>query len=446
MSAAVAHAYDDWLKVEIEEMEFVGQVRSCDTGGVVVNVQGLGQRRVKHAEVLGPCDPPAAVSNGRAPEPAVIPRDISADEVLTLPLAAVEPFARNPRQFKKLADGSVDPDQHGLRELAASLAALGQQQPIIVRALGEDRYSLVDGERRYHATAIAGLKTLRAVVRELTDEEALAATVAASNHSEPYGIRDRARAVSWLLGGGRTQQEVAELLGINQPSVSVLQRVFSLPGPVQEFIEQGLLSFGHVRMLVRDHLVRHPKIVTRIAELAVEQEAPVKALECEIPFEALLPAEMLRALRPQPSLAMEDMPRPQRTVTETHTETNKTVVTTGSPAAPAEAEGPASEPFTDEVSEAEQPPAPPAAPEAATAPAEAPASVPVAADEPAPEPLQVIAGPPDDAPGKLCAVTTDCVDWIAASGLNVRGYLWRLKNAAYTRGVDAATLLAQLEA
>jgi hypothetical protein len=130
--------------------------------------------------------------------------------------------------------------------------------------------------------------------------------VAASNLSEPYGIRDRARAVTWLLSGGRTQTQVAELLGIDQGAVSILQRVFALPGPVQELIDQGKLRFGHVRYLVRDHLLLHPKILIRIAEIAAARDARVKDLEPEIPFEAELPIEMMRALRPQERLVLEE--------------------------------------------------------------------------------------------------------------------------------------------
>lgn len=356
MSSPTEYAFDSWLRVQVNGDEYDGQVRSSDSAGVVVNIVGMGQRRVKHAEIVDTIDAPSRPAGApvTAPTSAVDTESPTTpvDEVLTIPLASVVPFLRNPRQFKRLEDGSVDPDQHGLRQLAQSLCTLGQQQPASVRLLPDGRYGLIDGERRYHGLALANLTTINVIVREMDDAEALAATVAASNLSEPYGIRDRARAVTWLLSEKRTQTEVAELLGIDQPSVSILQRVFALPGPVQELVEQGKLRFGHVRYLVRDHLLQHPKILIRIAEIAAAKEARVRDLEPEIPFEAELPVEMVRALRPQERMVLEETLTPSSAeaqngtvapqdtnrvphssgVTETRTETNTVKTTTTTPA------------------------------------------------------------------------------------------------------------------
>lgn len=359
MSAINEYPFDSWLRVSLDDEEYAGQVRSSDSAGVVVNIVGLGQRRVKHAEVIGPIEAPSVLFSAPSEtQIPTVPAEAAAptldDKVLTIPLDTVVPFVQNPRQFQRLPSGEVDPAQHGLRQLAESIRTLGQQQPATVRGLAEGGYGLVDGERRFHALALAGIPTIRVLVQELNDADALAATVAASNHAEPYDIRTRARAVTRLLAEKRTQGQVAELLGIDQPAVSVLQRVFALPGPVQELIDQGKLRFGHVRYLVRDHLLQHPTILTRIAEIAAARDARVRDLEPEIPFEAELPEEMVKALRPQERLVLEETLSPapadpqndtsaaQDTnrvphssgLTETRTETNtvKTTVTTPAPA------------------------------------------------------------------------------------------------------------------
>ena len=251
---------------------------------------------------------PPAPQGTPAPAPLYPTCDNSA--AVTVSLCQIQPFELNPREFKKLPGGSIDPDQHGLRALAESLVAHGQQQPIIVRPLGDGRFGLVDGERRYWAAHLAGLAEVRVEVRALDDLQALVSTIAASSHAEAYPIADQARAVQFLRARDRSQEEIAKLLGTNQQTVSTLSRFARLPGEVQQLVRDGQLQLGHVRQLVRDHLVRVPKAVIWIAQRAVETRASVRHLEYEIPFEVEMPRELLRQLRAQPAMELPPNPEP----------------------------------------------------------------------------------------------------------------------------------------
>lgn len=242
------------------------------------------------------------------PAPAPLYPTCDNAAAVTVELSRIEPFPLNPREFRKLPDGSIDPDQHGLRALAASLTTHGQQQPIIVRPLGHGRFGLVDGERRYWAATLSGLSEVRVEVRELDDLQALVSTIAASSHAEAYPIADQARAVRYLLAKDRSQAEIAGLLGTNQQTISVLSRYNGLPGQVQQLVRDGHLQLGHVRQLVREHLLRVPKALIWIAEHAVETHASVRRLEAEIPFEEEMPADLVRQLRPQPAMELAEPP------------------------------------------------------------------------------------------------------------------------------------------
>lgn len=300
---------NDRIAVDRGGVEWVGWVRALNgETGALMQWDNGSQGSMLWSEPWRklPKEEPAQPKS--TPPPLYPTCDNSA--AVTIELARIQPFELNPREFKKLPDGTVDPDQHGLRELAASLIAQGQEQPIIVRPLGNGKFGLVDGERRYWAATLAGMTELRVDVRERDDAQALADTIAATCHARPYSLADQARAVEFLLSlpGKRSQEDVATMLGCTQQDVSALSRFRALPAQVQELVKQDRLKLGHVRQLVRDHLRRAPKALIWIAEHAAETRASVRALEAEIPFEDEMPAELRKALRPQPVMELETAP------------------------------------------------------------------------------------------------------------------------------------------
>ncbi len=158
--------------------------------------------------------------------------DVAAGFAL-LPVANIAPHPDQPR--RKF-------DEAPLGELAASIAARGVIQPVIVRPLGEGRYQLVAGERRWRAAQIAQVHEIPALIRDLDEREDL----------NPI---EEARAYNRLADGlgdgeGLTQTEIARMVDKSRSHVANLQRLLTLPAPVIELVEEGQLSMGHARALV----------------------------------------------------------------------------------------------------------------------------------------------------------------------------------------------------
>ncbi len=168
-----------------------------------------------------------------------------------LPVARIEPHPDQPRRRF---------DEAPLAELAASIAARGVIQPVIVRPLGEGRYQLVAGERRWRAAQIAQVHEIPALVRDLDEREVTALALIENLQREDLNPIEEARAYSRLaegLGGGTaggagglTQAEIAKMVDKSRSHVANLQRLLTLPAPVIELVEEGRLSMGHARALV----------------------------------------------------------------------------------------------------------------------------------------------------------------------------------------------------
>ena len=142
-------------------------------------------------------------------------------------------------------------DEAALAELAASIAARGVIQPVIVTARGEGRYQLVAGERRWRAAQRAQLHEIPAIIRELSDREVTALALIENLQREDLNPIEEARAYHRLAEDeGLTQAEIAKLVDKSRSHVANLQRLLSLPSLVIELVEEGRLSMGHARALI----------------------------------------------------------------------------------------------------------------------------------------------------------------------------------------------------
>jgi ParB family chromosome partitioning protein len=165
----------------------------------------------------------------------------------TLPLAIMQPGAFQPRR---------EIHQQPLEELAASIKENGVIQPIIVRPLpsgtpGGARYEIVAGERRWQAAKLAGLQDIPAIVRELSDRQALAVGLIENIQREELTATEEARALKQLTQEfSLTQQEVADSVGRSRAAVSNLIRLLDLPAAVVVLIDSKALSMGHARALL----------------------------------------------------------------------------------------------------------------------------------------------------------------------------------------------------
>jgi ParB family chromosome partitioning protein len=185
-------------------------------------------------EALLPARPASAPAVPPDAEPAGTPLDIPLDRI-----------DRNPFQTRS----SFDPAK--LTELAQSIAATGVVQPIIVRPLPDGRYQLINGERRLLASKEAGKATVPAILRTVSDEQAMEMTIVENLQRADLNPMEQARAYQRLSNDFKmTQEQMAIRTGKERASVANFLRLLRLPEAIQAKVESGDLSFGHARTLL----------------------------------------------------------------------------------------------------------------------------------------------------------------------------------------------------
>ncbi|WP_397546925.1 ParB/RepB/Spo0J family partition protein [Rhodothermus marinus] len=151
----------------------------------------------------------------------------------------------NPYQPRK------DFDEEALDELARSIAQLGIIQPITVRALGNNEFEVISGERRLRAARRAGLKRVPAYVREADTEEMLEMALVENVQREELNPIEVALGYQRLIEEcGLTQEQVAEKVGKNRATVANFLRLLKLPPRIQASLRDGTITAGHARALI----------------------------------------------------------------------------------------------------------------------------------------------------------------------------------------------------
>jgi ParB family chromosome partitioning protein len=142
-------------------------------------------------------------------------------------------------------------DDSSLEELAASIRAQGLMQPILVRPIGNNRYEIIAGERRWRAAKIAGLAEVPALVRDVPDSSALAMALVENIQRENLNPLEEAGGVQRLIGEFKlTHQEAAEAIGRSRAATTNLLRLLNLQKAVQALVFDGKLEMGHARALL----------------------------------------------------------------------------------------------------------------------------------------------------------------------------------------------------
>ena len=161
-----------------------------------------------------------------------------------VPIAAIRPGSLQPRKAIH---------EEPLGELAASIKANGVVQPIVVRPVPglPHQFEIVAGERRWQAAKLAGLSEIPAVVRELSDQEALAVALIENIQREDLTPAEEARAFKRLIGEfSLTHERLAEVVGRSRAAVTNLLRLLDLPEPVLALVDSKRLGMGHARALL----------------------------------------------------------------------------------------------------------------------------------------------------------------------------------------------------
>jgi ParB family chromosome partitioning protein len=142
-------------------------------------------------------------------------------------------------------------DEAALDELAASIRQHGVMQPIVVRPIEGGRYEIIAGERRFRAAQLAGLAEVPVLVREVSDQNALAMALIENIQREDLNPLEEAQAIRRLLDEFRyTHEQASEAIGRSRSATSNLLRLLNLAQPVQTMLLAGDLEMGHARALL----------------------------------------------------------------------------------------------------------------------------------------------------------------------------------------------------
>ena len=184
-------------------------------------------------------------------------------------MISITDIQQNPYQPRK------EFDREKLNELAQSIKENGVIQPIIVRQSPVIGYEILAGERRYRASLLAGLRSIPAVVKQLSDQEMMVQSIIENLQRENLNPIEEARAYESLVEKGFTHAEIADKMGKSRPYISNSIRLLSLPEQILSEVENGKLSQAHARSLVGLNQEQQDYFFQRI----IEEDISVRKLE-----------------------------------------------------------------------------------------------------------------------------------------------------------------------
>jgi len=203
---------------------------------------------------------------------------------------AVTAITPNPRQPRRTFD------EDALDELAESIKQVGLLQPVVVRAVAPGRYELVMGERRWRASQLAGKTTIPAILRQVSDEQAMEITIVENLQRADLNSMEQARAFERLSREFHmTQEQMATRTGKDRATVSNFLRLLRLPSTVQARVESGDLSFGHARTLLA---LEHAEAIEKAAQRIVALSLSVRQTETYV--QGLIHPEKAAKKEPKP--------------------------------------------------------------------------------------------------------------------------------------------------
>ena len=168
-------------------------------------------------------------------------------------------------------------DDDALLELSQSIAALGIIQPVTLRDMGNGKYQIIAGERRYRASMLAGKETIPAYVRTATDENVLEMALIENIQREDLNPIEVALTYQKLMEQySMTQETLSERVGKNRATISNLVRMLKLPAEIQLGLKNKLISAGHAKALLS---LNNPEDQLCVYEETVKNEFSVRKVE-----------------------------------------------------------------------------------------------------------------------------------------------------------------------
>jgi ParB family chromosome partitioning protein len=183
----------------------------------------------------------------------------------------VNNISANPKQPRTV----FDEDQ--LTELALSIKEVGLLQPPVVRSIGNGKYQLIMGERRFRAAKLAGLKSIPVIIRQTSNDQLLREALVENIHRSQLNPLEEAAAYQQLLNDfGYTHDELALKLSKSRPVITNTMRLLNLPPAVQRRVAAGVISAGHARALLS---LTDEKEIENLANRIVAEGLTVRAVE-----------------------------------------------------------------------------------------------------------------------------------------------------------------------
>jgi len=180
-------------------------------------------------------------------------------------------ISANPKQPRTV----FDEDQ--LTELALSIKEVGLLQPPVVRSIGNGKYQLIMGERRFRAAKLAGLKSIPVIIRQTTDDQLLREALIENIHRSQLNPLEEGAAYQQLLNDfSYTHDELAAKLSKSRPAITNTMRLLNLPPAVQRKVAAGVISAGHARALLS---LTDEKEIENLANRIVSEGLTVRAVE-----------------------------------------------------------------------------------------------------------------------------------------------------------------------
>ena len=216
---------------------------------------------------------------------------------------AMDMIHANPNQPRKIFN------EESLNELASSIKTHGVLQPIVLTKIG-DSYRIVAGERRFRAAKIAELKTIPAVIKDLTEKEVREIALIENLQREDLNPMEESEALYNLLTENNlTQEALAHAIGKSRPAIANALRLLTLPVEVQMLVRDLSLSTGHAKVLVS---VKPAEVQIALAKEVVDKKLSVRDLEeriADLQREKKLPAQRVKTVSPEFKALLADMQR-----------------------------------------------------------------------------------------------------------------------------------------
>jgi len=182
---------------------------------------------------------------------------INTDQIKFIKLADLQRGKYQPRMQMKDTE---------LQELSESIKQQGIMQPLLIRQIGEGKYEIIAGERRFRAAGMAGLDTVPALIKEVDDQTAAAMALIENMQRQDLNPLEEAEGLARLISDfGFTHEQAAKVVGKSRSAVSNLLRLTQLSKPVQALLMAGDIDMGHARAMLNVPTARQIGLAQRVA-------------------------------------------------------------------------------------------------------------------------------------------------------------------------------------